>query len=137
MWACRIHEAEAKVRGSMDEECDNICRLSCFVVSRVLSDWQAALLYVRAYPYAAHVMVRSLSPCLHCSAAQCPGCAVLARHVKLNPLQCANTVQPCEVCSGRGCSVQHCKSALVHHPEGGRDEMAQVSGGAWCGIRYM
>ena len=57
---CSIHEAEAKVRGSMDEECDNICRLSCFLVSRVLTDWQAALLYVRAYPYAAHVMVRRL-----------------------------------------------------------------------------
>lgn len=55
---CRIHEAEAKVRGSMDEECDNICRLSCFVVSRVLTDWQVALLYVRTYPWAAHVMVR-------------------------------------------------------------------------------
>ncbi|CAK0779114.1 hypothetical protein CVIRNUC_004698 [Coccomyxa viridis] len=51
-----IHEAEAKVRGSMDEECDNICRLSCFVVSRVLTDWQVALLYVRTYPWAAHVM---------------------------------------------------------------------------------
>lgn len=58
---CSVHEAEAKVRGSMDEECDNICRLTCFVVSRVLTDWQAALLYVRAYPYAAHVMVSYLS----------------------------------------------------------------------------
>ena len=48
------------MRGSMDEECDNICRLSCFVVSRVLTDWQAALLYVRTYPYAAHVMVSPL-----------------------------------------------------------------------------
>ena len=44
----------------MDEECDNICRLSCFVVSRVLTDWQVALLYVRTYPWAAHVMVRLL-----------------------------------------------------------------------------
>ena len=48
------------MRGSMDEECDNICRLSCFVVSRVLTDWQVALLYVRTYPWAAHVMVRLL-----------------------------------------------------------------------------
>ena len=45
----------------MDEECDNICRLSCFVVSRVLTDWQVALLYVRTYPWAAHVMVRVLA----------------------------------------------------------------------------
>lgn len=52
------------MRGSMDEECDNICRLSCFVVSRVLTDWQAAVLSVRTYPYAAHVMVRPL-PCQH------------------------------------------------------------------------
>ena len=52
------------MRVSMDEECDNICRLSCFVVSRVLTDWQAALLYVHTYPYAAHVMVRPL-PCHH------------------------------------------------------------------------
>ena len=75
--ACRIHEAEAKVRGSMDEECDNICRLTCFVVSRVLTDWQTALLYVRAYPYAAHVMVshRRVHPlqplCLHSITRQC------------------------------------------------------------------
>ena len=98
LWvACRIHEAEAKVRGSMDEECDNICRLSCFVVSRVLSDWQAALLYVRTYPYAAHVMVRRSSPCTQRSAVR-PGCACAAWQATY-PLW-ANLVQPCNACSG-------------------------------------
>lgn len=90
---CRVHEAEAAVRGSMDEECDNICRLTCFVVSRVLTDWQAALLYTRTYPYAAHVMVRppswkihrphlparcSEGACRGYSSASCHACSLLA-----------------------------------------------------------
>ncbi len=120
MGARRIHEAEAKVRGSMDEECDNICRLTCFVVSRVLTDWQAALLYVRAYPYAAHVMVRRLSQrqsassLRSCSTARqlCPGrmlctCARPAAEEALPP--CAVWVH-CGLALGmaeqrRGCGV--------------------------------
>ena len=95
MWGRRIHEAEAKVRGSMDEECDNICRLTCFVVSRVLTDWQAALLYVRAYPYAAHVMVRRLSQCQSASVAR----------------QGTETAQPCYARDGESATILRC---VVH-----------------------
>ncbi len=89
--SCRIHEAEAKVRGSMDEECDNICRLSCFVVSRVLTDWQAALLYVRTYPYAAHVMV-SLLTVPQCNRCSISGWVAAAQHCKA-VLQFAEAMQ--------------------------------------------
>ena len=60
MVACRLrraHEAAALVRQTADEECDNICSLSTFFLGRVLTDWQAAILFARSHPYSAHIMV--------------------------------------------------------------------------------
>ena len=55
---CSMHDAAEAVRASMDEECDNVARLSAYFGNVVLTHWQAAVLYARAYPHAAHVMVR-------------------------------------------------------------------------------
>lgn len=62
--SCRSHEAAAVVQRTMDEECENICKLSSFFVARVLTDWQAAVMYAKSHPSSVHVMVRiyRLSP---------------------------------------------------------------------------
>ena len=63
---CRAHEAAALVQQTADEECDNICSLSMFFLGRVLTDWQAAIMFARSHPYSAHIMVRLISrsrPC--------------------------------------------------------------------------
>ena len=52
-----MHDAAEAVRASLDEECDNVARLSAYFGNVVLTHWQAAVLYARAYPHAAHVMV--------------------------------------------------------------------------------
>lgn len=117
--ARRIHEAEAKVRGSMDEECDNIYRLTCFVVSRVLTDWQTALLYVRAYPYAAHVMVshRDGHPLQHLCFTQ-HGKAVL---------QYAEAMQPLNFACRRRCVVLRCMNVVWLGPS---DDATRMQ--CWC-----
>ncbi|CAL8470015.1 g9557 [Coccomyxa elongata] len=52
----RAHEAAALVRQTVDEECDNICSLSTFFLGRVVTDWQAAIMFARSHPYSAHIM---------------------------------------------------------------------------------
>ena len=64
---------------------------ACFVVSRVLTDWQAALLYVRTYPYAAHVMV-SLLTVPQCNRCSISGWVAAAQHCKA-VLQFAEAMQ--------------------------------------------
>lgn len=76
----RAHEAAALVIHTTEEECDNICRLSTHFLSRVLTDWQAALLFAKSHPYSPHIMVRhvafrimecDLITSLHCYAGPC------------------------------------------------------------------
>jgi hypothetical protein len=61
-----MHDAAEVVRLSLEEECDNVCRLSAYFGNVVLTHWQAAVLYARAYPHTAHVMVCALPPLLVC-----------------------------------------------------------------------